>query len=81
MNTVANIIKVGRVSSVDTSRRRIRATFPDRDNQVSGWLQLVMPPIQIDTETHFDMPSVGDAVLCLFLGNGLETGYWLGVVS
>lgn len=78
---VQNMIRVGIVSSIDESGRRIRATFPDRNNQVSAWLQLAMPPLKIDAYTELQMPSVGDQVLCLFLGNGLETGYWIGVIT
>ncbi len=76
-----NIVKVGRVSAIDAARRRIRATFPDRDHLVSGWLQLAAPPILLDEYTELRMPQVGQTVLCVFLGNGLETGYWLGVIG
>ncbi|WP_213412069.1 phage baseplate assembly protein V [Xylanibacillus composti] len=76
-----NIIKVGRVSAVDAAQLRIRATFPDRDHLVSGWLQLIMPPISLDEHAAIRMPNVGQTVLCVFLGNGLETGYWLGVIE
>lgn len=80
-NVLENLIRIGQVSSVDASRQMIRATFPDRDNQVSDWLQLVTPPLVYDLETQLKMPEVGQDVLCLFLGNGLETGYWLGTVG
>ncbi|WP_430145989.1 phage baseplate assembly protein V [Paenibacillus cisolokensis] len=78
---LSSIIRVGIVSAVDTGRMALRATFPDRDDQVSDWLQLVMPPLQYDQYTSIKMPAVGQQVLCLFLGNGLETGYWLGTVG
>ncbi|MFD0710642.1 phage baseplate assembly protein V [Paenibacillus sp. GCM10027626] len=78
MGLVQNVIRVGFVSSVDTGQQMIRATFPDRDDQVSDWLQLVIPPIE---GASIKMPAVGEQVLCLFLGNGLETGFWLGTVG
>lgn len=74
------MIYVGIVSSIDSSKRKIRAIFPDQDNKVSDWLQLVTP-IKMDEWADFNMPEVGQTVLCAFLGNGIEKGFWLGVIS
>lgn len=78
---VGNEFSVGRVSAVDASRLRIRAVFPDRDHVVSGWLPLVMPPQREEARGQFLMPEVGQMVLCVFLGNGRESGFWLGVIA
>lgn len=43
---------------------------------VSGWLPVLVPRASADMA--FDLPDVGDQVLCLFLGNGLEEGFVLG---
>ncbi|MGG4447639.1 hypothetical protein [Brevibacillus porteri] len=46
----------------------MRAVFPDKDNQVSGDLPILN---QVTL-------TVGESVLCLFLGNGMQTGFCLG---
>ncbi|NTU28845.1 hypothetical protein HPY27_01550 [Brevibacillus sp. HB1.1] len=46
----------------------MRAVFPDKDNQVSGDLPIL----------NGVTLSVGESVLCLFLGNGMQTGFCLG---
>lgn len=69
---VSSLIRVGIVSTVDSSRYTVRVTFPDREGLVSGELPLVAPP-----GLH-RLPNVGDNVLCVFLGNGIRSGYCLG---
>lgn len=78
MGIVQNIIRVGIVSSVDSSQKAVRAVFPDRDNQVSDWLQIVIPPLK---GYEIQMPGVGQQVLCIFQGNGLEAGFCLGTIG
>jgi len=78
MGLVQNVLRVGFVSSVDDVDKTIRVTFPDRDNQVSDSLQPVLPPIE---GAVVKLPQVGEQVICLFLANGLETGFWLGTVG
>lgn len=83
-----NIIRVGVVSSSDPGRQAIRATFPDRDDQVSDWLPVIIPPIKteytVNGETlclEIEIPKLDEEVLCIFLGNGLETGFCVGKVG
>ncbi|RXZ84579.1 hypothetical protein EBB07_00750 [Paenibacillaceae bacterium] len=71
-------IRLGIVSAVDASQQAIRATFPDKDDQVSDWLEPVIPPI---ANAVIQLPVIGEPVLCLFLGNGIETGFFIGTVG
>lgn len=80
MATIGNLIRVGNVSDIDASRLAVRVVMPDRDDLVSGWLPLCRPPLRYDEYTALVMPEVGEQVLCLFLGNGLEAGFWLGTI-
>ena len=63
-----NLIREGVVSSRDIPGRTVKVFFPDRD-LVSGNLPL---------QNGVTMPAIGDPVVCLFLGNGLERGFCLG---
>lgn len=76
-----NLIRVGEVSAVSTSLSAVQVVMADKDNMVSGWLPVVIPPIKITEPVEIELPEVGNRVLCLFLGNGLETGYCLGKVA
>jgi phage baseplate assembly protein gpV len=64
-----NLIKVGLVNSRDTNKGTVKVLFPDKDNTVSNDLPIL---------SCVNMPNVGEQVLCLFLGNGLEEGFCLG---
>lgn len=68
------LIKVGRVSSL--SEQSARVVFPDRDDVVSYDLP-VLQHGAMRTQGHW-MPEVGEQVLCLFLPNGIESGFVLG---
>ncbi|KEQ22303.1 phage baseplate assembly protein V [Paenibacillus tyrfis] len=72
MATLANMVRVGTVSVIDPDRCAVRVVFPDRDDLVSDFLPVVVLP------GEYVLPKVNDRVLCLFLGNGLETGFCLG---
>lgn len=65
-----NLIKIGQVNSVNPSQGTVQVLFPDKDDLVSNDLPML--------NHEYNMPNVGDQVLCLFLGNGLETGVCLG---
>lgn len=72
MSIIANIIRVGTVSVVDPEQCAVRVVFSDRDDQVSGFLPVIVWP------GNYVLPKVDDQVLCLFLGNGIESGFCLG---
>jgi len=65
-----NMIRVGLVNSIDPVKGTVKVFFPDKDNTVSSDLPLL--------SFEYNIPSVGDQVVCLFLGNGLERGFCLG---
>ena len=75
MNELA---RVGFVVSRQPEKYRVRVEFRDTVTAklVSGWLPVLVPRASADMA--FDLPDVGDQVLCLFLGNGLEEGFVLG---
>ena len=69
LNILMNIIKVGVVSSVNAEAGTIRAMFDDK-NVVSDELQLL--------DHEYNIPDIGEQVLCVFLPNGLQQGFCLG---
>jgi phage baseplate assembly protein gpV len=70
LKLVRNIVRVGRVNTIDEAKGTVQVLFQDRDNLISGDLPL------LNFEYH--MPDIGDQVVCIFLGNGIEQGYCLG---
>lgn len=75
---IAQLARVGFVTARQPERHRVRVEFRDTVTAplVSGWLPVLAPRASADMA--FDLPDVGDQVLCLFLGNGLEDGFVLG---
>jgi phage baseplate assembly protein V len=72
MDLAKHLIRSGIVSNVYPVRCTVRVTFPDADNLVTDELPLMLHKGQ------FVMPAVGDSVVCLFLGNGISSGFCLG---
>lgn len=70
MAMISNIVRVGIVDGVDSQNGTVRVTFPDRDNLVADELAL------LSSEQNY--PGIGESVLCLFLPNGIQTGFCLG---
>ena len=69
-------IKVGEVTSVNPSAHTARVVFPDDDNAVSYDLPVLC---RNSYENHdYNMPDLGEDVLCLFLPGGTEDGFILG---
>lgn len=64
-----NMVRVGRVNSINKIAGTVTVLFEDRDNSVSI-------PLPILQSAAF--PQVKDQVLCIFLGNGIEVGFCLG---
>lgn len=73
---VANLIRVGEVTSVNAGAATARVRFIDRDNTESYDLQVLVSGSLKDKKYH--MPDVGENVLCLFLPSGVESGFILG---
>lgn len=76
--TLYELIRVGFVVSRQSEKHRVRVEFRDTvtTKLISGWLPVLVPRAKGDMV--FDLPDIGDQVLCLFLGNGLEEGFVLG---
>ncbi len=69
-NHVKNLIRIGNVSAVHEADGTVEVTFPDKNDIVTDPLPMLA--------FEYYMPSVGDKVLCIFLGNGFEAGICLG---
>ena len=69
--------RIGIVVAQDFVLVRARVTFPDHDNMVSWWLQIVAQKSSHDK--GYWMPDVGDQVVCIMDPND-EDGAILGAV-
>lgn len=67
---MTEIIRVGRVSSIDYAKGLVSVTYPDKDSSVTKPLPML--------SAAYNMPNVGDQVLVLHLSNGAEAGLVLG---
>jgi len=68
------LVRVGEVSEVAAGR--VRVTFADRDGVASPLLQVLHR--RAKDQLDYDMPSVGEPVLCLMLPPDLVDGFVLG---
>lgn len=75
---LCNMFRVGEVDSIDAEKCTVRVTFPDDEEVVSHDLQV----LHINTKKNkdYNMPDVGEDVLCLFLPTGMAEGFVLGSV-
>lgn len=71
-----DILKQGEVTDVDIANCKARVIFPDRDNKISDWLNILVP----FSESHSDNYhlKVGQTVIVLSLPDMMEQGYILG---
>lgn len=79
-NFIKNIIRIGRVSSIDVSTNTARVAFSDKDDLVSGNLMIINRGSMVDKD--YWIPDIDEQVLCLMLpnksGRGLNEGFILG---
>lgn len=73
-----HLIRVGTVSNRNPGRCAVRVIFDDLDRLVSDWLPVVVP--QALHTRDMALPDIGETVVCLFLGTGVESGFCLGAV-
>jgi len=73
-----NVFRTGEVVETDPEKCMVRVKFPDYDELVSYWLQVVQQ--QTFDNKHYYMPDLEELVLCIFLGNGPIAGFVLGAV-
>lgn len=71
-----DILKQGEINSIDVKNGKARVIFPDRDNKISDWLNILVP----FSESHSDNYNlaIGQAVIVLSLPDMMEQGYILG---
>lgn len=85
-----NLVRVGIVSSVNTTARKVRVYYPQLDKLVSDWISVLQQPLSVSTGTTNDhkhsvnitgwMPKVNDRVLVLYAQGFSSDGYVLGVI-
>lgn len=68
-----NIVRVGEVVSINPAEATAKVRFADADKIVSYDMAVCVSRSLHDMS--YDMPDVGQQVLCLFLPNGLEEGF------
>ncbi|MFT5871106.1 MAG: phage baseplate assembly protein gpV [Clostridium sp.] len=69
-NKLRNLVRIGQVSSVDETKCTIKVKFSDKDDMISDDIPYF--------SFEYNMPNIGDYVACIFLGNGLQSGFCLG---
>lgn len=77
---MAQMIRVGFVSARQPERMRVRVELRDTPTAalVTDWLPVLCS--RASGDLAYDLPDVGDQVLCLFLPYGLEQGFVLGAM-
>lgn len=76
-NVTKNLIRVGRVSSVDPKTATARVVF-----EAQGVVSYDLPVLQRQTLRNKDywLPDVGEHVVCIFLPTGNAEGFILGAI-
>ncbi|KZL88720.1 hypothetical protein [Clostridium magnum] len=68
---ILNLIRVGKISTLNKTQGTLRALFDDKDNLISDELPIMA---NVDLNTL----NIGDQVVCIFLPNGIESGFCIG---
>jgi len=74
--TFKNMIRYGKVSSVNPATVSARVAFADKSGVVSHDLPIIVPGSL--KNKHYHIPDIGEDVVCLFLPNGIQRGFVLG---
>ena len=75
---LGELIKVGIVTNTYPDEAKVRVKIVSSDDEISYKLPVVVRKTQNDKD--YWMPDVGEHVVCLFLGNGVEDGFVLGAI-
>lgn len=80
LDRMAQMIRVGFVNARQPEKMRVKVTVRDTTNAplITDWLPVLCP--RASGDMHYDLPDVGDQVLCLFLPYGLEQGFVVGAM-
>ena len=76
--TPFEVMRYGKVSSVDLKKCTARVVFEDRSDAVSPELP-VMQKNTMNSKFYW-MPEVGETAVCLYLSNGQESGLIIGTI-
>lgn len=79
-DVLAQTIRVGFVTARQPETMRVQVELKDTVTQPlsSAWLPVLCP--RASGDLAYDLPDVGDQVLCLFLPYGLEQGFVVGAM-
>lgn len=73
---LSDILRIGKVASIDEVKCTARVTFEDRQDTISNDLSIIVPFTLKDN--FYYMPAIGERVLCVFEPNAIINGYILG---
>ena len=76
-----NVVRIGKISSVNEERMRARVVFEDKDSTAGQMVSAELPILTIGAGTNkvYFNYRVGESVLCLFCENAEDgTGYIVG---
>lgn len=73
-----DLVRVGKVSSIDPKNMTARVVFEDKDNMVSDDFSIIVPFTKKDK--FYSMPTINEQVLCVMLPNGTSNGYIVGSI-
>lgn len=78
LDKMDQLIRLGFVNARMPEKMRVKVTLPDTPGGalVTKWLPVLCP--RACGDLHYDLPDVGDQVLCVFLAYGLEQGFVIG---
>ena len=79
-DVLAQAIRVGFVTARQPEKMRVQVELRDTVTHplTSAWLPVLCP--RASGDLAYDLPDVGDQVLCLFLPYGLEQGFVVGAM-
>jgi len=75
---IQEIVRVGIVTGINPERGTVRVHLVDVDDQVSYELPVIYRKTNYDKE--YWMPDIGEHVVCIFSGQGLEQGFVIGAI-
>ena len=76
MADLDQLIRIGKITSVDEKKHTARVQFTDRDEMVS-WDLPVLVPSTVDPQDYC-LPVENTDVVCVFLPNGQQQGFIIG---
>ncbi len=80
MDHMSQLIRVGFVTARQPEKHRVQVELRDTvtSRLTTKWLPVLCP--RASGDLHYDLPDIGDQVLCLFLPYGLEQGFVVGAM-